>query len=320
MPKKRIFSEEEKNKIIEGYLKGKTITELSKEFSCRDKSVSIIIKEANIFKKYAKKRLGENVKKEICDLYQTGHYNLKILADKYNTSRHIIKQILLENNIPIESYKIRHTNINLIENFFEIIDTEEKAYLLGFILADGCVDGNQLSIEINKKDIEILYMFKKAVNSTAKISERKRQGEILACTRVSSEKMILDLSKYGVVPNKTYITKKLPDIEEPFLHHMLRGFVDGDGWVIYNKEKSLHVIGIVSYFRSTCEDFKNKCNSLLKNKITRNVQGYKPCRFSCSAKKEVKELANILYGNANFYLTRKYNKAQEIIKLDEDIV
>ena len=173
MPKKRIFSQNEKDKIIEEYLQGKTITQLSKIFSCRAESVSSIIKEANVFKGRAKKRLGENTKKEICKLYQTDHYNLKILAEKYNTSPYLIKQILLENGVTIESYKIRHININLKEDFFETIDTEEKAYLLGFILADGCIDGNQLSIEINKRDIEILYMFKKAVNSIAKISERK---------------------------------------------------------------------------------------------------------------------------------------------------
>lgn len=323
MPKKRMFSQEEKNKIIEEYLQGKTIKQLSNIFSCRQSSVSNILKEADVFKGYAKKRLGKDIEKEICNLYQTGHYNLKILSEKYNTSVHLIKKILLENNISIESYKIRHTNINLKEDFFEVIDSEEKAYFLGFILADGCIDGNQLSIEINKKDIEILYKFKKAVSSNAKISERKRDGKIMVCTRVSSEKMILDLAKYGVIPNKTYNTKKLPDLKEPYLHHMLRGFVDGDGWVIYDKEKNYHIIGIVSHFKSMCEDFKEKCNSLLENKITRKIveeNDDSSFRFSCSAKSQVKELATVLYGNANIYLTRKYNKAQKIIKLDEDIV
>lgn len=318
MPKKRIFSQKEKDEIIEEYLQGKTVGELSNIFACRASSISNILKEANVFKGYARKRLGKNIEKEICDLYQTGHYNLKILAEKYNTSTHLIKKALLENNIPIESYKIRHTNINLKEDFFEVIDSEEKAYFLGFILADGCVDGNQLSMEINKRDIEILYKFKEAVSSNAKISERKRNGEIMVCTRVSSEKMILDLTKYGIIPNKTYNTKKLPDLKEPYLHHMLRGFVDGDGWVVYDKEKNSHIIGVVTYFESMCEDFKEKCNSLLKNKITRKITKEDEdsiFRFNCSAKIQVKELAKVLYGGANIYLTRKYNNAQKIIKI-----
>ena len=108
----------------------------------------------------------------------------------------------------------------------------------------------------------------------------------MVCTRVGSSKMIEDLAKYGVVKNKTYITTKLPDLKEPFLHHMIRGFIDGDGWVMFDKEKKTHAIGAVGHFETMMEDLKEKCNSLLTNKITTKIKNDKGSfRFTCSDKK-----------------------------------
>lgn len=42
------------------------------------------------------------------------------------------------------------------ENYFEKIDSENKAYWIGFISADGNVYKNKLSIELNNKDDELL--------------------------------------------------------------------------------------------------------------------------------------------------------------------
>jgi hypothetical protein len=51
------------------------------------------------------------------------------------------------------------------EDYFEIIDTPEKAYFLGFIFADGCLIDNpkeyryKLNIKIHSKDEDILKKF-----------------------------------------------------------------------------------------------------------------------------------------------------------------
>ena len=315
------MKKEEKIKIIEDYLEGETVKQIASKYNYRNPDVSQILKEAGVFQRGAKKRLGRTKEQEVCDLYQKGNCNMKTLAQKYKTSSHIIKTILVKNNIPINSYKNRHKNIGLQEDYFEVIDSELKAYLLGFIFADGCVHKNELSIEVNEKDISILHLFNGAINSSAKITRRERSTGTMVCTRACSAKMVSDLEKYGIVPNKTYIVKKLPDVEELYLRHLLRGYVDGDGWVIYDKDKNYHTIGVVSYFESTCQDFREKCNHLLQNQITSKIQANEDgSRLNCSNKKTVKELAQLLYGDANYYLIRKYKKAQKIIELDEDIV
>ena len=68
-----------------------------------------------------------------------------------------------------KNYLIKDINYNLNETFFEKIDTVQKAWMLGFIAADGCIyerDGHQamLSISVRDYDIEILELFKRYIS------------------------------------------------------------------------------------------------------------------------------------------------------------
>lgn len=68
--------------------------------------------------------------------------------------------------------------IKMDETFFSVIETEEKAYWLGFIAADGCIRKNksgsyELSIHLAEKDIEHLAAFKSAIQSDHKIVTRQ---------------------------------------------------------------------------------------------------------------------------------------------------
>ena len=54
---------------------------------------------------------------------------------------------------------MKYQDINY--QFFEKIDSEEKAYFLGFIYSDGCVQSNSVTLKLQKKDIIILEKMKK---------------------------------------------------------------------------------------------------------------------------------------------------------------
>ena len=90
------------------------------------------------------------------------------IASQLNLDRHTVsnhaKTIMGENF----DFK-RKSYINL--NYFEEINTPEKAYWLGFLAADGYIVGNELNIQLEKKDKEHLRKFSNAINGNLTIRD-----------------------------------------------------------------------------------------------------------------------------------------------------
>ena len=247
MPKKRIWTPEEIAQIISWYTEdGFSISYIAKTLlHCRESSISQILKDNNIEirMKNNGRVINVNLEKEITSLYTEKRYTQKQLAEKYNCSTFVIHNILVRNNIPI----IIQPKINREQkdNYFDVIDSEHKAYWLGFIFADGNVYKNQLSLEVQEKDIDLLKQFKQDLNLNSKISIRHRENTNMCYIRMTSPHLCETLAKYGIVPNKTEITKHLPKIDLQWLPHFLRGLIDGGGWITQDKQGYFH-IGFVS--------------------------------------------------------------------------
>lgn len=323
--KPRVWAEEDYKNIQTLYESGHTIKYIAKEiFHCRESTISNIIKEKGYVKPVLSSRYftlqDENT---ICELYQTGKYTQKFLAEKYSVCPEVIRNILRAHNIEIKK-SVRKIDLELQEDYFSQIDSAEKAYLLGYLFADGNIYKNQLTLELHYKDIEILHLLQKELHSSNTISYRKRNNTEMCSCRICSEQIRKDLEKYGIVPDKTHQTKHLPEIPSLFLRDFLRGLLDGDGWITKDKQGYYH-IGFVNNYESVCQEFQDRCNSLIehktKAKITNkgNNSGY-VAQFQ--SKESVKQLAIALYKDSTCYLTRKYNLATDIFesKGNEDIV
>jgi hypothetical protein len=239
------------------------------------------------------------------------------LCEKYNCSNETLIKFLKKNNIECK-WKAQHTEN---ENFFNIIDSEEKAYFLGFICADGSINNKKykLSITLNTKDINILYKFKSFLNTTAPVSQRiysdKRNGTIIHTTNIQiySKKIINDLSILGVNKNKSN-QLRLPNINENLIKDFLRGLFDGDG----------HISGQCSLISTyECLDdtiiFLKKFN-IEVNKYREIINKEKNVYKIYFGKDRIK-LLNLLYNNSNVYLERKYNAyLNESKKYDNQII
>lgn len=176
------------------------------------------------------------------------NYNIQELAKQYGVSATRIKTVLKNKNIKIitdrkELWKKRFPRKS---NIFEIIDTKEKAYWLGFLYADGCVIAktNTIRINLSTNDVEHLIKFKNflgAINTEIKRNDRTDGDKIykLSYFQISDEKMASDLIKQGCVPNKTYGLKfpgtDILPIE--LTSHFIRGFFDGDGSIYIDKQR-----------------------------------------------------------------------------------
>ena len=163
---------------------------------------------------------------DIIDFYTKGK-SCQEIADYYNVSFHTISDILENNNIARNN---RYKNIELDINYFQKIDRNDKAYFLGFLLTDGNVGekDNSVSLSLALKDKEILEIFSKQIKSSNQLYRRKNREEIKFS--VKSKKLKADLAKYGMIPRKTF-TAEMPILNENMMPHLIRGLLDGDGWI-----------------------------------------------------------------------------------------
>ena len=272
-------------------------------------------------------------KKEICEKYIRENWTIKLLSEKFSVSRHIIKNILLENNIPIKQHTKR-SGLFLKEDYFEEINTEAKAYFLGLLFTDGNIyignkKTNQITLELTIRDKEILDIFKKELNTDNKISYRKNieRAETVS-VRVFSEKMVKDLSKYYIIPQKTKRVNHLPIglIPVEFQKDFIRGLIDGDGSIYFFGDKKQYIgLTFCSYSYNICQELQECCNKLINTKNKHKIFTEKNKHISrmCYTKQDITEqLVTVLYKDSNYYLTRKYNLAKVVFesKNEEDIV
>lgn len=186
-------------------------------------------------------------------------------------------------------------------NFFNIIDSEEKAYALGFIASDGYIDtkGKVLSIAIQQRDKYILERIRTMLGSTAPILLKKSsqlgKGDlqvIYLCSKI----MVKDLSTFGITPAKSkYVS--YPKIEPIFDRHYIRGIIDGDGNInsrnfsITSNSKMLDGINEAIFKHTGHKLSSTPCNGYPR------LIGYK----------RNKKVLNWIYENSSIHLTRKYN-------------
>lgn len=263
------------------------------------------------------KRTPIEIEEKICKDYSTEEYSPSQLSIKYNVSKATVLKILHRNNVLVTNKRLK--NEELKADYFKEINTEEKAYYLGFIFADGSISEYGFSISINEKDSYLLDNFRKAINSKGVITTSIRGKSSMSRFVINGKKhkkFYDNLNKYGIVPNKTKNTFHLPyeKIPKKYWKDFLRGLIDGDGWVIKTAENR-YKIGFVTQYETTAEDFVFMINEIIEekwnNKILTPKNKYAVVQFQKYS--IVKQIATVLYADNNICLSRKFRIAQEII-------
>lgn len=194
-------------------------------------------------------------------------------------------------------------------SFFNVIDSEIKAYLLGFIFGDGnvCKKQNSISVGVSKSDFYITELMQKHLNSKIKI----HTTDTHSIYSVTSEILKRDLKDKGVIPNKTYEGMCIRNVPEEFYPHLIRGFFDADGCV-YKSGKTRRIVEFTCSSLEFLEEIKryftkNNIISIitLDKKKENRIQIYRLKIFRAS---ESEKLFNLMYCNSSYYLERKYVK------------
>ena len=232
--------------------------------------------------------------------------------------------------------KKSYTN-TLDHTFFDNIDTSEKAYLLGFFIADGCINADtertkgRFSINQSEDDKEIVQAFKKYLNVPSDIqivnsksgSENRKIQHRLRWT--SSYMRDVLRNTYNLTSNKTLdIDFQFPIklIPENLQGHFVRGFIDGDGYMGDNGQEgnfSISIVGTSVKFITLIGDLVSKATGMSYSIST--TQGktckYYSLRWSCDHVNKLEKITKLriyLYYNASIYLTRKKDKIDHYIE------
>lgn len=156
----------------------------------------------------------------------------------------IIPQNTLYRYLPILGYEKtggKSQKYSYDRNKFSTIKTEEDAYWLGFITADGCIVKNKwLSISLAEKDIGHLKKFAKYMGLTPEETEEiilfsyggaYTEDNVIVNIKICSKQIISNLMDKGITPQKSGKEKPYLQLDNNLQKHYIRGLIDGDGYL-----------------------------------------------------------------------------------------
>lgn len=298
-------TEEVKQRIINSFT-GQTLTELGKAFNISHKTVEKILRSAGLYEtKYPNLNISQKI--EIQEHYDRGLSSQKI-ANLMGISKWSVLEYIDEAK-PKSFYNKYTCNYS----FFENIDNQDKAYWLGYLMADGYngEDRKVITFAQAKNDCGNVYKFRHCLESNHVIKVTKRESEkhqdVYSIT-INSPKMSSDLAKHGCKQAKTHIAE-FPDIEPIYYRHFIRGLFDGDGSVWKSGNKfTMSITGNEKLLLRVQEILINELNLTKPSLYTRHrerANNIKELRYSNSS---VNKILDWMYFDANYLNLRKYNK------------
>jgi hypothetical protein len=230
--------------------------------------------------------------------------SVTLIAKRYGTSHQVIGPVLKKQGVVLREHHETMRRHTCNHAYFHEIDSEEKAYWLGFLTADGCITtGNRISVGLAQIDFNHLLKLKRCLDASQMISSRARGDCNLV---ICSPQMSADLAMHGILPNKTFSTKPVqvkPDLER----HYWRGVIDGDGtFAKGGSDLKLCgdyevVIAFQAFVLSHCPEVRAKVYK------AGNIFAF------TISKRTTVHILEVLYGDATISLERKYERAMKIL-------
>lgn len=223
---------------------------------------------------------------------------------------------------------------NYNEKYFEKIDTERKAYWLGFLYADGHIEpiyrkdrikAFRIELALSILDKNHLKNFIKDLSSDVLITERKQTlngKEYDSCrVRINNTKICRDLMVLGCSTKKS-LTLEFPNINivpDELLSHFIRGYFDGDGCIHYserpyvdkrnskeyiNKQIILSIVGTKIFL----DEIINKLNYNVQFEFVKKPNCGKASEIRVCKHEDIIYFYNYIYDDATIFLDRKKDK------------
>ena len=294
--------------MIKMYKELKSTRKVGNFFGISKVTVSKILKQNNVFITTIQK--DNNEIERMIALYKK-YGSVKKVSELTGFKMETVNKYIAD--IKKEYYRpyVYENKYSYNENIFDEINTEEKAYWLGFLYADGCVRDSKgypcnVSIGLQLNDENHLYKFAEFLGGEkdmVKVNHSKKRCDI----NIANKHMANTLIELGCTPRKSLTLKPPTATQVPLglKRHFIRGFFDGDGTIYKRKTRESYCFGFVgtpqminwisNYF------YENTQCKPIKNSIIND--------YTWEWKKEGKsalECAKHIYQDSTIYLDRKF--------------
>jgi len=252
--------------------------------------------------------------------YLLNNYNVKSRAE----IAHYLQRTVTAVSVKMSKLGLILPKYHYNRSFFKKIDTEEKAYWLGFMYADGCVRvvyeptySAEVCIRLYAGDAEHLRKFNKSLNGnipvtfTERICSFNNKPQYSCSIRCYSTEMAEDLISYGCIPNKTF-NIELPMLPDNLYRHFLRGYFDGDGCITLRsrKRKDLRM--------DYCSGSKKMLEQIRELLFKYDIKSYlnndkeNTYKLVICGLQNVDKMIHYLYDDSTIYLDRKFYKTKQL--------
>lgn len=311
---KKGIKDEDYSMACDLYKSGKSLTSIAKELKLDRHTLSKRMESDNI--RQSTKRHSRNTKydAEIIEAYNN-NMSIEKIAKSLEVSTNMVWNCLRAHCINTAKDYRKYT---LNQNVFKTIDTEEKAYWLGFLYADGYVNDNGIELALKKNDRSHVEKFQQFLETDIPIKDKvcrlNDKHFISSRLNIACKSLSTDLIKLGCFNNKSLILKFPTEEQVPnhLIHHFMRGYFDGDGTVFTAKpaigngtklQRGVEILGTKEFLDS----YMKHLYDIGVNKTLYHMHG-QAFGSRHMGNNQVQIIYDFLYRDATIYLDRKYTK------------
>lgn len=306
--------------ISQFYEQGENVTLLAKRYGVKVGVMNDFFRRSNI-KVRPQGNLDGKQDQIIAD-YLSGQ-SMNSIAKKYRVCpANSIRKVLSNDGQRIRSgseflkgklKQIQYSKYIRDETVLDQIDSEEKAYFMGFFYADGYNNQRHgrmhLGIEIQARDEAILHRFSTLFTSNRPLITNPKRNSVtfwIHSTRLSNR-----MAELGCPQAKSLILTYPTWLQPSLTRHFIRGYVDGDGCIYAKgKQKVVSIVGSTAFNEHLMPVLSEVCQV---NTAIRPTKSAGICTGFIYGGRQVKRVLAYLYNDCTIYLERKKAKADAIL-------
>ena len=231
------------------------------------------------------------------------------LSKEYGFSPVTICKILKRNGLNARDRTQSNRRYSIKEDYFDNIDTQEKAYIMGLLYADGYNDTsrNSVNLSLKESDKQILEDITKIIQPEkplqfVKVNKDNCENHyrLVMANRHISQK----IAEYGCIKAKTFSVEFPNWLDEELQSHFIRGYIDGDGWI---GKKSICIVGTEKFLDKISEICYSKFGFNTYKRKRHKHRNHNIFMLDFSGRKKCSQFLDWIYKDAMIFLERKKN-------------